>query len=347
MQFVDGQKNKGGGRLPYIDNLRLLACFLVLMTHSTMPASNPATESFWMFTLSFIGSPSSELFLALSGAVLLPIYGGIRSFYIKRFRRILYPVIFWSIVGVLSYYATDKISIHEAGIMILKIPLQPVVGVYWFIYVMVGLYLFAPVISAFLKSASKRQLEFFLAMWSVTLIMPWAYGALSANFNQSGSHYWMLNYFGGFLGYWVLGFYLIRNPIMIGINRRWLILCLLTVLYPCAILLMKLNDWDTGPFTDNLQFGSAVLVAFLFTLFQKLKFPDKIQSLLTSLAKYSFGIYLIHFFLRDFFWNIFRNSTIHIFPRTILIALLMMTSCTIFVWIISKLPFGRRISGLQ
>lgn len=54
-------------RLYYIDNLRVLACFLVLLTHSTMPAVMPEKEGFWMFVISFIGSPSSELFWPSQG----------------------------------------------------------------------------------------------------------------------------------------------------------------------------------------------------------------------------------------------------------------------------------------
>ena len=48
----------GKPRLSYIDNLRVLACFLVLLTHSTMPSTNPEKEGFWMFGLSALGSPS-------------------------------------------------------------------------------------------------------------------------------------------------------------------------------------------------------------------------------------------------------------------------------------------------
>ena len=66
------KEKSDSGRLLYIDNLRVLACFLVLLTHSVMPHTGSTHEGFWMYTMSFAGSPSSELFLALSGTVLLP-----------------------------------------------------------------------------------------------------------------------------------------------------------------------------------------------------------------------------------------------------------------------------------
>lgn len=87
-------------RLYYIDNLRVLACFLVLLTHSTMAATNPDKEGFWIFGLSFLGSPSSELFLALSGTVLLPVKTEFAKFYKRRFIKLIPPLIIWSILGV-------------------------------------------------------------------------------------------------------------------------------------------------------------------------------------------------------------------------------------------------------
>lgn len=269
-----------------------------------------------------------------------------RQFYSRRFRKLLIPVIFWSIIGVISFIPLRGISLNDAALTILKIPLQPVIGVYWFIYVMIGLYLFAPVISAFLKTASKRNIEFYLLLWFITLLMPWAYGVFSGSFSQEGNHYWMLNYFGGFLGYWVLGYYLMKYPVNIGWNRKWIIICIGTLIYPSLIFMMKKLGWDAGPYTDNLQFGSAILLAFIFIVIQHIRLQQNLQNFLTILSKYCFGIYLIHYFTRDYFWSIFRNSDIHIVPRTLLIAIITMISCTVILWLIAKLPFGKRLAGI-
>lgn len=333
------------GRLYYIDNLRIIACFLVLLTHSTMP-SQTGEDSLWIFSLAFIGSPSSELFLSLSGAVLLPVKTGMRTFYRRRFSKILIPVVFWSVIGILSYIPTKGLSLEDASQSILLIPIQPVIGVYWFIYVMVGLYLFAPIISAFLKTATKRQLIFFIFLWVITLMMPWIYGLWSQDFNQHGDHYWMLNYFGGFLGYWILGYYLSKYPIYIGLNREWCILSLFTLAYPVAIMILKKYSYETGPFLDNLQFGSAILVAFLFTILQNIHLPHSIQKYLTNFSKFCFGIYLIHFFVRDYLWYLFRDSGLHVVPKTFLIAIILMLGSAFILWVISKFPYGKKITGL-
>ena len=334
-------------RLDYIDNLRVLACFLVLLTHSTMPAD--ASDGFWVFGLSFIGSPSSELFLALSGTVLLPVKTGFRQFYSRRFLKLLPPLLIWSVLGVLLYVYMQKISWTVALNSILRIPLQPTIGVYWFVYVMAGLYFLAPIISPWLRSASKRQIEFFLLLWLINMSMPWItffYPDFTHSFIVNGNYYWQLCYFGGFLGYWILGYYLRKYPIHIGLNVKWMSLLMISVAYPIAIFLVKSKGLDTLSLLDNLQIGSAAIVALLYTLMQNIKVPDRLQTLITGIAKYSFCIYLTHIYIaRELYWGIFNGTTIHIFPRTFMIAALTLLTGYLITWLLTFIPKGKYITG--
>lgn len=336
-------------RLYYIDNLRVLACFLVLLTHSTMATQTPDSDGVWMFGLSFIGSPSSELFLALSGTVLLPVKTSFRDFYHRRFLKLLPPLIIWSILGVMLYTQTQGLPWNEAFGMILRIPLQPAIGVYWFVYAMAGLYLLAPFISTWLFGATKRQVELFLSLWTVNMIFPWItyfWPNLTSLFNVNGNYYWTLVYFGGFLGYWILGYYLKKYPITIGLNYKWVILLCGAVLYPFLIYFLKSRGSDTNLLIDNLQIGSVLLVSLLYTVMQNIKFNEKIQSVITNIAKYSFCIYLTHIYIaRELYWGIFEGSKIHIFPRTFLIAFLTLFTGYALTKLLSYLPKSKYITG--
>ncbi len=336
-------------RLNYIDNLRVLACFLVLLTHSTMPAADPEREGVWMFGISFIGSPSSELFLALSGTVLLPVRAGIRQFYKRRFVKLLPPLLIWSILGIVLYTVMQKLSWHDAWNTIVRIPLQPAIGVYWFVYAMAGLYLLAPFISPWLNQSSKRQIELFLGLWLINMTFPWILyfmPDLTSSFNVNGNYYWSLCYFGGFLGYWILGLYLKKYPVKIGFNFRWVILLSGTVAYPIAIYWIKSRGGDVEVLVDNLQIGSAFLVAFLYTIMQNIKMRSGLQRAVSHIAKYSFGIYLTHIYIaRELYWGIFSGSTLHIFPRTFMIALLTLLTGYLLTYLLSLIPKGRYITG--
>ncbi|MDE6272743.1 MAG: acyltransferase [Muribaculaceae bacterium] len=336
-------------RLDYIDNLRVLACFLVLLTHSTMPALDPSKEGIWISGLSFLGSPSSELFLALSGTVLLPTKTGFCKFYKRRFLKLIPPLVIWSILGVILHTYTESLSWPKAVDLIVHIPLQPAIGVYWFVYAMVGLYLLAPYISPWLKNASRHQIEFFLFIWGINMTLPWIlyfYPNFASIFAVNGNYYWMFCYFGGFLGYWLLGYYLKKYPINIGWNRKWISLLTLFILYPISVFFLRYRGHDVAVLLDNLQLGSAVMVAFLYTIMQNIKLNEKLQRILTGIAKYSFCIYLTHIYIaRDLYWGLFEGSSIHIFPRTFLIAFLTLLTGYALTYLLSFLPKSKYITG--
>ena len=73
----------------------------------------------------------------------------------------------------------------------------------WYIYLLIGLYLYMPVFSAWIEKASDRSKRLFLGLWGVTLILPYVQEFVShfvlgtCDWNQFG----MLYYFAGFNGY--------------------------------------------------------------------------------------------------------------------------------------------------
>lgn len=129
-------------------------------------------------------------------------------------------------------------------------------------------------------------------------------------------------------------------------NPIWCLTLIGAIAYPIAIYAVKTSGQDTAILLDNLQIGSAILVAFLYTVMQNIKLSEKIQSLVSKVAKYSFGIYLTHIYIaRDLYWGIFENSSIHIFPRTFLIAFLTLITGYLITYILSYIPKGKYITG--
>jgi peptidoglycan/LPS O-acetylase OafA/YrhL len=137
-------------------------------------------------------------------------------------------------------------------------------------------------------------------------------------------------------------------PIKIGVNKKWIALCIGVITYVVAIAIIKLKGLDVTPYMDNLQIGSAFLVAMLYTVIQsnpiKVNF---IRNIVSELAKYSFGIYLVHIVVvRDIVWKLFQSSTIHPLPETFLIAAISMIACYSIIKLISYLPFSKYTIGV-
>ena len=60
------------------------------------------------------------------------------------------------------------------GTNLLLIPLKFSVGIHlWYLYVLMGLYLFLPVISPWVEKAGKAAFAYFLLLWALTLLFPY------------------------------------------------------------------------------------------------------------------------------------------------------------------------------
>lgn len=336
-------------RLEYMDVLRALACFLVVLTHSALP-SETGTDGIWKYLISFIASPATQVFFAISGALLIKPNIETGTFLKKRFLRLLPPVVVWSLITMVVYVLLGKKSLDEALWSVAWMPFQPVIGIYWFVYVIIGLYFLTPVLSAFVAKASKRSIEFYLLLWCITLLLPYLNIAelpCWMKYQSDGSYYHPLIYFGGYAGYFLLGYYLKNYPIAIGWNRRFVALAggFLFVNGGGKIIL---HIWglDSG-LDDYLQIGQLLFTALLFTLAQHL--PQRILqwTVWKQISIYSFGIYLMHpIVVRDLVWRFFEQHRMHALVETPVIALVSIALCYTLLWMLSRLPKTKWLTGV-
>jgi surface polysaccharide O-acyltransferase-like enzyme len=337
-------------QIQYFNNLRALACFLVVLTHSAMPALDQSFGVF-MVLISVLSSPSSELFVTMSSSLLAPTKQSQLDFYKRRFSKLLWPFLFWSVIILLILFFQQRIDFQNLIQRILLIPFKPAHGVYWFVYVIMGLYLIIPVISPWLKSCTKREHQVMLALWGATLIWPLISVVFHVNiYNVEGSYYSTWAYVGGFIGYLLLGVYLRKFPIEFKTQGRLYLFCLglvtlgtLPIAYGYAF-----NRPGIHTITDNLSLSSALYVMAIFVFVQNVKFPVLLENFCNVVAKYSFGIYLIHIIvIRDIIWSLLENNRLpHPLIETPLIAVASFFICLAVVKLISYLPKSKYIIGV-
>ncbi|PRY44232.1 surface polysaccharide O-acyltransferase-like enzyme [Spirosoma oryzae] len=293
-------------RVTFMDALRVLACFMVIMVHSG--------EYFYIgpgdviirdhtYGADVYGSALRAcvpLFVLASGYLLLPIRESTGTFFRRRFTRILAPFVVWSVIYVLYFHKyTDALSL---GQQVLLLGVNWTSGHLWFVYMLLGLYAFAPVISPWLRDASAREERWFLLAWCVTLLLPYVrlyvpqvWG--EAFWNPIGGAY----YFSGYLGYFVLGHYL-RVHLQLSPTRcRALGLGLLLLGYgltywgfasrlPWARSVSELElTW--AYLTGNV----AMMTVGWYLLLRDLPAPGaRAQQWLAKGSQLSFGVYLAH-----------------------------------------------------
>ena len=162
--------NLPSSRIPWLDNIRVFACILVIASHIVgqffvSPPFTPDNETFaWSSFYTVLVRVSIPLFFMISGALLLPVRDTTGQFLKKRFTRVLFPFLLWSAFYTVfpwSYETLTGDSFHSVfplsrvspdletmGTNLLLIPLKFSVGIHlWYLYVLMGLYLFLPVIS--------------------------------------------------------------------------------------------------------------------------------------------------------------------------------------------------------
>lgn len=333
-------------RIVYLDVVRVVACLMVIIQHSPMPCLGKVNSVLFSATY-FLSYPCVPLFFMVSGALLLPVENsssGSLLFIRRRLSKVLFPTLFWTffyfIVRILKNQPIEWINM-------LSIPFSPQGhGIMWFMYVLVGLYLIAPIISHWLKQSSKKELEFYLLLWFITLSFTHFKNVLQI----SEGYYNTLCYFGGYIGYFVLGYYL-HTYINNLEGDKFLHVIVLLVLPIIIYGTCKYMGVDLA-FSAYLSLLTASMSIswFLGIEILMLKYPlvNNLAHVIESISNLSFGIYLIHiFFLTEISWKLCGYLQLIGVLQIILTVMVTFTLSFLVSWMISKLPYSQFLIGYK
>ena len=210
----------------WLDWLRVVACFLVMLTHSTEPfylggkGSLILTHSdaVWAAVMDVLSRAAVVLFIIASSYLQFPLHYSTKEFFRKRALRILPPFILWSIVYALVWGSPVQ------NFKDLLWNFNYAAGHLWFVYMLLGLYLIMPVLSPWVRKASRKELSLYLVLWALTLFIPtvrdWAGGMAPIIYAHDGlpapalfplwgeacwNPFGLFYYLSGFVGYLLLG----------------------------------------------------------------------------------------------------------------------------------------------
>jgi len=160
----------------WLDNARIIACFSVIFLHISagfVVGNNVGTEYWWIGN--FYDSAVRwcvPVFVMISGALLLDPrkQEDLATFYTKRISRILIPIIFWSVFYLVWGYLKGVLKGNKPPIIdLLKKLLSGIPYSHmWFLYMIIGLYLFTPFFRKIVTYSSKKEL---LILTTITFVM--------------------------------------------------------------------------------------------------------------------------------------------------------------------------------
>ena len=329
---LSNQKNQ---HIVWLDVVRFIAMFTVVCCHCTDPfnfypgtAPNIGEIKLWGAIYGSVLRPCVPLFVMITGALLLPVRGDASTFYKKRIPRVFYPFLIWSVLYNLFPWITGLLGLNPQIILdffpyageevmrqsfsvsleyILMIPFNfSILAVHmWYIYLLIGLYLYLPVFSAWVEKASERAKLMFLLAWGVTLLLPYYYQFVSNYLwgTCSWNSFRMLYAFAGFNGYLLLGHYLknlewsLKKTLTIGIPMFAVGYAVTFLGFRHITALPEYTDEMLELFFTYCSLNVVMMTIPVFMLAKKVKVnSERMKKALANLTVCGFGIYMIHYF---------------------------------------------------
>lgn len=345
------------------DILRVLACYLVIQVHAgefyyigqgglTLPGEDP----FWVGILNSLCRTAVPLFVMLSGYFLLPVKEEVGPFLKKRFTRVLIPFVVWCVLYAIYWAVKGQTDWMQAGVNVLHIPVNfgVEVGHLWYVYMLIGLYLFAPMISPWIASVSKKGMELYLIIWAVSLCVPYIHLIYPAIL---GECFWnqtpLLYYFSGFLGYMILAAYIKK---FMPEKKAWhvpvgLLMIVIGYVFTAGGFIASLGaeyvkdlELTWGFETINVALMSMGL--FLVLRHLSIQHPDRVgMKVVGDVSKLSYGMYLVHIMILNQFYALFNPLFDSAWIKIPVIAVSTFLVSYLIVKVLSYLPKSKYLVG--
>ena len=360
-------------RIVFLDYIRVFACFLVILVHASEnfycapgatdmagPQSFLANEvdRLWVSVYDGFSRMAVPLFMIVSAFLLAPMKEeqSMWQFYRQRCLRILPPffifMLLYSTLPMLWGQIDGETSMKDLSRIFLNFP--TLAGHLWFMYPLISLYLFIPIISPWLRKATAKEERFFIGLFVLSTCMPYLNRWCGEVWGQCfWNEYHMLWYFSGYLGYLVLAHYIHvhltwnrSKRLVIGIASM-VVGALLTIysFYVQAIPGVTLVTPEIEIGWAFCTINCVLLTAGTFLAFTCIG-NSKSPRLITEMSKLSYGMYLMHIFWLGLWVTVFKHDlalpTVAAIPC---IAVSTFICCYVTTKIISLIPGSKWIIG--
>ena len=377
------QNSISDNRIVWLDVIRCVAMIMVIGVHCIDPFYISPTMraipeyTHWAAIYGSLLRPSVPLFVMMTGLLLLPVKKQpLGKFYKKRIYRVLFPFLIWSVLYSMFPWVTGVLGIPKEIIgdffcytqgqesQSLIDSLKDVAMIpfnfshkenhMWYIYLLIGLYLYMPFFSAWIENADRKTKRAFLLIWIISLFIPYLKEYVAnCLFERSGyvfgtdtwNEFGLFYYFAGFNGYLLLGHYVKKG-------NDWslmktFILCILMFAVGYYITYTGFSTTASNPNATETEMelfftfcSPNVLLMTLatFLLLQKVVITNStVIKVLANMTQCGFGIYMVHYFVVGPFFLLIGPSSLPIPLQVPLMAICIFLCSWAFTALIYKL----------
>ena len=300
-------------KIQYLDLLRIFATLCVILLHCINPYLTSVAmfpnKTWWVSNiLNSVTRTGVPLFFMISGFLLLADDKTLNfaDFYKRRLKKIILPFLFWDVI----YYIVNRTSAGKAVFSLDFFKELIVSGSeyhLWFVYTLIGIYLFLPFLKRILDSCTLKQ-----TLWLLVLVT--FASTLRPFFNTITPFYLYLfePLMDGYFGFFILGYVLGKHEIPPKI--RALIYALGVAgfaLSVCGNYILSspdaLNLFFNGGYQIN-HFLCASAVFVMFKHFREIKSAVIVKAI-SRFSSLTFEIYLIHVLVLTILYKYFAVFT--------------------------------------
>lgn len=342
------------------DLLRILSAFAIVMLHTCsaymerfpIDSSGFRIANFYD-SLSRFGIP---VFVMISGAIFLSEEKKItmKKLWLGNILRMLIVFGIWSF----AYYFYQckyywNISVFHKGVTGVVTGCIYASNHFWFIFMIIGLYALVPLLRSFLRSAGKKELYYFVALFFLFQILRNTVTILAdSSLVSELSDRFTITEFSGYLGYFVLGYLLTKWEL--PQKQRTILYALLPVYLAgnylsSAFFSQKKESYHPGiydSFGVLTFFLSIAIFVFMKELGKKRNPENRVSHTLKNMSMDTLGIYLMHVGILDYMES--KNLLFDRYPAVIgvpLISITVFALCMTLSAILRRIPFiGRYLA---
>lgn len=330
----------------YIDFLRFIAAIAVVLIHVLGPfrklyGSIPESEWLAAASINSMSRWAVPVFMMISGALLISTNREFNTkFYLtRRLSKVAIPLVGWTIIyAFITGFNSNSWQFSDMLQVIQNSPNTPAWYHLWFFYDFIPLYFVVPFLIIILKKLDNEHIKMILMTFVVLFLMKWL--KVESFLQQNLILY---------SGYFMLGWYLFNRDN--SKDLKWWVIA--------GVGMLALNvfgTWiiaiETGKYSSLFMgyktLNTMVIGGMLFVLAQTYanKIQGKFRFLISLIAKYSLGIYLLHPILlipvrelQNGYYDFFGTNWIAI-P---IISIIVMGISLVLTMILAKIPLVNKL----
>lgn len=343
MEYTGGKEST-----QYITLLSVISCFAVVLLHTNGCFWNfSSTELYWK-TANIIESVcyfAVPIFFMVSGATLIDYSDrySTKTFFIKRVKKTVIPFVAWSVVGIaFSCFALKTIDVAIVGkkFIINSIFDASVVTVYWFFPTLFCGYLCMPLFTAISKEKRKSTFSYLVVVgYFVNFLIPLLKNVFSVDLSFPLS----LSVVNNPLIFFLTG-YLISHCDFPDKKNIYIISVVALIVHIVGTYILSM-DAGTSVRTFKNPAISVPYASGIFLFFKNHgnKIMDGfIGKIVNYLKKYTFSIYLLHWFVMKGLNYLYPFNTKSIVYR-LGMPFAIIPICIALTMLLRKLPIIRNI----